>query len=243
MREWRLVYCFSKHLSDNDKNFDRILYSLMKSIEFNSKFHKLKLYTDVFTFERVKHIDIEIEIFDYSPFRFIDDIKIQTLPILKNNDVLIDPDVFLHKKLHINQDCDLVLERPERITDTWYEIDYNESKKFKFSKLISLSSKSGEVGNIGILKFFNKKFMEEYINHYNYVRSVAFEDYDLLPPFPKFSILFGQLLLQNLIDDNHYNISYCKLNNKNKYNHLAGFTKYVDKEFIDKVVDKKKTIL
>ena len=88
--------------------------------------------------------------------------------------------------------------------------------------------------------------MNEYIIHYNNVRSVAFEEYDLLPPFPKFSLLLGQLLLQNLIDDNNYKISYCKLNKKNNYNHLAGITKYgyeKSNEYIDKVVDKKKSIL
>lgn len=243
MDKWELVYCFSKYLSDDDKNFNTILYSLKKSIEFNSKFHKLKLYTDDFTYEFVKHIDIEIKVINYSDFRFLDDIKIQTLPLLNENEVLIDPDIFLYNELNIDEDCDLILERPEKITDNWYKEDYEEAKSFKFSNLINFSSKIGNVGNIGIIKFFNKEFMNTYISHYNYIKKTAHEEYDLLPPFPKFSVLLGQLSLQNLVDRYNYKVKYCKFNKKNKYSHLSGYRKYVDSEFIDKMIGIDKNVI
>ena len=132
MSKWNLVYCFSKKLSDNDDNFEKILYSLEKSIEYNSKFHKVKVYTDSLTYQFIEHLNIEIEIYPFSKFRFLDDIKIQTLPLLTENEVLIDPDVFLFKELCLNEDSDAIFERPEKLSDPWYQREYSDSIKFEF---------------------------------------------------------------------------------------------------------------
>jgi hypothetical protein len=226
-------------LSDDDKNFNIILYSLTKSIEFNSKFHKIKIYTDSITYDFIKHLNVDIQIYDYTNFRFIDDIKIQTLPLLTYNEILIDPDIFLYKELIIDSNCDVFLERPEKITDPWYKEDYSESLKFKFSKMIQFYSKTGEVGNIGIIKFFNVEFMNQYITHYNNIKELAEEELDKLPPFPKFSILLGQLSLQNIIDKNNYKVVYAKKIKENNYIHLSGYHKYSISDFIDRRVKPK----
>jgi hypothetical protein len=239
--EINLVYCFSKLLSTDEKSFDIILHSLKKSISLNQKFHKLKLYTDTYTYKFVKNIDIEIEIINYLPFRFLDDIKIQTLPLLEKNDVLIDPDVFLYEKLKVDSDCDIFLERPEKITANWYIRNYNQSLPFKFSKMIYLQSKSGDVGNIGIIKFYNIEFMNEYISHYNLIKKTAEEELTKLPPFPSLSILIGQLGLQNLIDEKNYKVKYAKFTKGNKYIHLSGEQKYKS-GYIDKLLDEKSVI-
>jgi hypothetical protein len=226
MNNWKLVYCFSKLLSYDDNNFNIILYSLSKSIEFNSKFHQIKIYTDKFTYDFIKHLNVDIEIYDYTHFRFIDDIKIQTLSLLDDNEILIDPDVFLYKELIIDKNCDVFLERPEKITDPWYREDYDISLKFKFSKMIEFNSKSGDVGNIGIIKFFNIDFMNQYITQYDKIKELAEEELDKLSPFPRFSILLGQLGLQNLVDKKNYTVVYAKFTKGNKYIHLAGEQKY-----------------
>lgn len=239
--EWKLVYCFSKNLSADEKSFNIILHSLKKSIDLNQEFHKLKLYTDSFTYEYVKDIDIEIKIINYLPFTFLDDIKIQTLPLLNKNEVLIDPDIFLYEKLKLDDDCDIFLERPEKITDRWYIRDYNKSLPFKFSKMINFQSKSGYVGNIGIIKFYNIEFMNQYINHYNSIKKTAEEEITKLPPFPSLSILIGQLGLQNLIDEKNYKVKYAKFTKGNKYIHLAGEQKYKI-GYINKIIRKKSII-
>jgi hypothetical protein len=239
MNNWKLVYCFSKMLSDDDKNFNIILYSLTKSIKFNSKFHQIKIYTDKFTYKFIKHLNVDIQIYDYKSFRFIDDIKIQTLPLLSDNEILIDPDVFLYKELIIDSNCDILLERPEKINSTWYLEDFSEAASFKFRNFIKLESKSGEVGNIGIIKFFNLKAQKEYINLYNKIRDEALLENDKLPPFPKFSFLLGQLGLQNLIDDNDYILKYSKQIKENDYIHISGYRKYSIPNFIDRLVDPK----
>ena len=163
MKYWTLVYCFTKKLSklaegEQDKNFNIILDCLKKSVQLNSKFHKLKLYTDDFTYDLVKDLNIETKVIDYSRFRFIDDIKIQTLPLLEENEVLIDPDIFLYKKLDVKENYDLILERKDSINTWWYNDERTLAEPFNFSKLLNFVSNSGTVGNIGIMKFFNKKF-------------------------------------------------------------------------------------
>lgn len=242
MQNWRLVYCFSKLLSDNEHNFERILYSLRRSIEYNSKFHKLKIFTDKHTIDYLLHLDVEVVLNDYSHFRFLDDIKIQTLPLLEDNDILIDPDIFLFRELNLDTSCDLMLERPEKFLSSWYKEDYDDAKSYKFSKLIDYSSKTGQVGNIGIIKFFNKEFEKKYIDHYNTIKGVAEQEKETLPAFPKFSVLLGQLALQNLTDNLGYKVVYCKGYSNNDYIHLSGVRKYFIREFIDRMTKPKSII-
>jgi len=247
MKYWTLVYCFTKKLSklaegEQDKNFNIILDCLKKSVQLNSKFHKLKLYTDDFTYDFVKDINIDIKVIDYSRFRFLDDIKIQTLPLLEEDEVLIDPDIFLYKKLDVKENYDLILERKDSIDTWWYNDERILAEPFNFSKLLNFVSKSGTVGNIGIMKFFNKKFLNDYIERYNEVRDVAMAEEETLYPFPRFSVLLGQLLLRNVADDFHYSIGYSNMNEKNDYKHLSGHTKYKMHSLLDRRIAKKTTL-
>lgn len=247
-KEWKLVYCFSKklgdlHISNKEWIFYATLECLKRSIEMNSRFHKLKLYTDHYTYDYVKDIDIEIEIINFSSFRFVDDIKIQMLPLLKSEEVLIDPDIFLYDELKIDEKCDLILERTDKISTWWYRKPIQQAKLFKFSKLLEFSTKTGNIGNIGIIKFFNTEFMLNYIYRYNNVRNVAMQEENKLPPFPEFSVLLGQLLLTNVADNFNYKVGYCRLNKKNNYKHLSGRTKYREIEILDRKTDKNNTII
>ena len=236
MSYWKLVYSFTKRLSQSEENFENILYSLNKSIELSSRFHDVKILTDKETLEYLDKIEVEKELLDFGYLRFLDDIKISVLPYIKENEVLIDPDVFLYKELKLLDNCDVFAERPESITDEWYKKDYELSKRFKFSEYIKFESKSGNVTNIGILKFFNKNLLEKYISTYNFVKDLALEDN--LEPFPKYSILLGQLLLQNIIDDNNFIVKYAREYGYNEYYHLAGEWKY-EKNFLKKALEKK----
>jgi len=238
MSSWKLIYCFTKRLSQSEENFKNILYSLRKSIELSSRFHDVKIFTDKETIQYLNNIEVKKELLDFGHLRFLDDIKISVLPHIKENEVLIDPDVFLFKKLYITEKCDIFVERPENIKDNWYVTDYEYSKKFKFSKNIKLESISGNVTNIGILKFFNTHLLNKYIERYNFVRNIALEEETTLDEFPKYSILLGQLLLQNVIDENGYIVSYAKHNKKNEYYHLAGEQKY-ENDYLNKILERK----
>lgn len=245
MSKWNLVYCITKRLSQSEENFEIILYCLNKSIELASKFHNIKIITDSQTIGYIKHLNIEIEIFDFGHLRFLDDIKISVLPQLKDDELLIDPDVFIYRELKIDEDCDLLCERPENIIrDIWYHTDYKLSKNFKFSNFIRFESKTNDICNIGILKFFNQDLLKKYIERYNFVKSVALDEENNLYEFPTFSILLGQLLLQNIIDENDYKVNYIRHNRYNEYYHLAGPQKY-DVKYLKSALEKKnqKTII
>lgn len=245
MSKWNLVYCITKRLSQSEENFEIILYCLNKSIELSSKFHNVKILTDSQTIDYLSNLNVEKELFDFGHLRFLDDIKISVLPHIKNNEILVDPDVFIYRELKINKDCDLLCERPENIIkDDWYRKDYKLSKQFRFSNFIRLESKTNNICNIGILKFFNKELLKKYIERYNFVKSVALEENDTMYKFPTFSILLGQLLLQNIIDENDYKVNYVRENRYNEYYHLAGEQKY-DKEYLKSALEKKnqKTVI
>jgi hypothetical protein len=227
MSKLKLAYCFSKALSENQSKLEVVLYCLTRSVEINSKFHNIKIYTDSLTVDELSHINTQKEVVDFTPLKFTDDIKIQTLPLLKENEILIDIDVFLKKELVIDYDCDVIGEHPELLSSEWYINDYTKASKYNFGKHIRYSSLSGEVINIGILKFFNKELQSQYFEKYNFVRDLAIEQEHLIPEsLPKFSILLGQLLLQNIIDDYKYKVKFARNINHNRYHHLAGKLKY-----------------
>jgi len=226
MSKWVLVYAFSKKLSTSDVQFNKSLDILKYSIIYNKRYHKLKIYTDTETFLYIKDFGIDIEIFDFEKFIFLDDIKIQILPILNNNEVLIDPDIFLFSELKIPTEYDVVLDRPVNVKVSWLQEQIELSKNYEFSKLINFKPKNNKTGNIGIMKFFNKKLENSYIEFYKNVKSVAETEENNLPPFPSFSILLGELGLKTVIDNLNCKIVFLSEIRLNKYDHVAGPRKY-----------------
>jgi hypothetical protein len=227
---WKLVYCFSKKLAVSTERFNSALSCLKNSIETNSKFHELKIYTDKDTYKFLENFTDDIEIIEYNDFSFLDDIKIQTLPLLKENEILIDIDIFLGNSLKINLLTDVVLDRPSYVTESYYRTEIERSLQYEFSKLLNYNPKKNEIGNIGIMKFVNKELEKKYINFYTKIKENILNQNKELPPFPAFSVLIGQIGLKNVIDDNNYTISYAsKLDNN--YFHLAGSTKYKTVDF------------
>ena len=241
--EWKLVYCFSKKLAVSTERFSLALSCLENSIESNSKFHKLKIYTDKDTFKFVKNFTDDIEIIEYNDFSFLDDIKIQTLPLLKENEILIDIDIFLGNPLKINLLSDVILDRPSHITEYYYKTEIELSLKYKFSELLNYNPKENQIGNIGIMKFLNKKLEKKYIDFYNKLRKTALKDKDRLPSFPAFSVLIGQIGLKNVIDDNNYTISYASKLDNNNYFHLAGDVKYNEINIDNSLLRLNKTLI
>lgn len=225
-KNWELVYAFSKNLSTSNDKFEKSLNIFKQSIEYNKRFHKLKIYCDRDTLEYVSDFGVDIELIDFEDFIFLDDIKIKVLPNLKDNQVLIDPDIFLFSELKLPKTCDVVLDRPVNINVYWLQEQIEESKQYKFSKFINFKPKKDTTGNIGVLKFFNKELETSYIDFYNKVRNIAKEEKDKLPPFPSFSILLGEVGLKTVIDKMNSKIVFASEMSSNSYDHVAGPRKY-----------------
>lgn len=223
-----LCYCISRKLRFHEENFLKVLKVLFLSIETNSKYYDLTLYTDEATFKYVQNYPVKIKVVNYLNLRFIDDIKIQTLPHLKKEDILIDIDIFIFSKLEFTPNCDLLLETKYTLP-LYYKREYKEASKFEFSKFISFPTTSGKVGNIGVIKFFNRELENKYIEKYNFISSLAYEEIKNVYSYRKFSGLMGEIILQNLIDMSKVKVEYLKDKNNTSYLHLAGPRKYNEK--------------
>lgn len=239
MSNLRLVYCFSKTLSVDQASLEVVLYCLTKSVDINSKFHDVKIFTDLFTLDDLSHINVKKEVIEYSPLKFVDDIKIQSLLLLKENEILIDPDIFLYKELVIDTDCDVIGEHQDLLESNWYTKDWNEASSYDFGKHINFSSSTGKITNIGILKFFNEELQSQYLKKYNLVRDLAIKQEEDIGSLHKFSILLGQVLLQNIIDEYGYKSNYTSLDKRNKYIHLAGLSKYELGDNLDEYINRR----
>ena len=243
LSDWKLVYCLSKKLAKTEDGWKTTLELFKKSVEMSSRFHKVKLYTDLETKDDID-FDIDTEILEVEDISFLDNYKIQVLPLLKDNEILIDPDLFIKKELVIDSSKDLVVDRPDSSNNKWYDIEFDMAKEYKFSELIKFK-KNVIIPNIGILKFFNKELQKKYIDNYNKIKSFTLDE--SLPPFPRFSILLGQVSLENILSRDTYNIEYCSRKKQNDYIHLAGEEKFSEnvldnlESFLNK--EKKKSIL
>jgi hypothetical protein len=238
----RLVYCFSKKLSTSEYRFKISVDSLKKSIEVNSKFHDIKLYTDKDTFKFVENFTKNIEIVDYDDFLFLDDIKIQTLPLLSSNEILIDIDIFLSNKVFIYNNCDIILERPVSKNSYWYRECIEKAKNLKFFKFLNLNIKDNVIGNIGIIKINNEELLLKYLDYYKKCRNLAIEEREHI--ISDFSMLIGQLGLKNVIDSGNFSVKYLSSIKGNNYIHLAGNKKYENSEYIKNSTERlNKTII
>lgn len=223
--EWTLVYAFSKKLSTSEIQWKNFLKIFFKSVKYNKRFHKIKIYTDEHTLSYINHLDILIKVISFENYLFLDDIKIEVLGILEKNEVLIDPDIFLYKKLQLDNKFDLIVDRPVSINSYWYLDDIQSCKKYDFSKHLNFEVLDDITGNIGIMKFFNKELLNRYIDFYNKIKLTALNEKKLLPPFPTYSILLGEIGLKNVVDGYNYTMGFANKDIRNNYIHLAGENK------------------
>ena len=217
-----LVYAFSKKLSKSHVKFEKTLDLFQKSTIYNKRFHKLKIFSDKETLPFIEKFNIPIEVIEFEDFLFLDDIKIKVLPELTYNQVLIDYDVFLFSKLILPTQCDVVLDRPDNI-NVWYIQELAESaRQYKFFELLDFNPKDDISGNIGLMKFFDKELEKNYIYFYNQLKNIAKLEKEMLPPFPSYSILLGEIGLKNVIDKMGSILKFTSTMDVNNYEHLAG---------------------
>jgi len=219
------VYCFSKKLSTDSDKYRISIKVFEDSVKHLSKLYDFRIVSDKDTFQDIEHLSDNIEIFDTDGFTFVDDFKLSLIHKLRDNEIIIDPDVLVYKKLYTNLSLDSVFCHSDSPNDYWYQ-DYIPN--FKGSLLYDKIKHSGSIPfipNIGLLRINNPDLLSDYKFYYNlYKQDLLKHDYSNL--FSA-SILLGQYLLGILLYEGNYSyFNYRDSNTKDQYFHLAGPQKF-----------------
>ncbi len=217
-----ISFCFTIKILNNKSDLNLYVQMIEKSIECAKQYHKVKFYTDEETIKHISIQDVEIQMIDTNNFYFVDDFKIHLLNVVKDDEVIIDTDLFLFSTLYLEDGYDLYVDFKDHSSKDWYIEYLNWFVNNGIKEIIpNFNDKIISVPNIGILKFKNKELREKYIETYYTIRNwVLLKDRNIDRGI---SIILGQYLLALLISD--YRVKYCH-KNKNHYIHLSGPQKF-----------------
>lgn len=225
MSKLSFVYCFSKKLAANEEQYAINLLLLEKSISYIKDLYSYRIITDKLTHNDLKHLSSNIEFIDTSSFIFLEDLKAKCVQLLKENEVIVDPDLFIFQKLNFNGNYDLIFEHKDSPNKPWYA-DYKEKLKgtLLYDRILDAGSLPF-VPNIGFFKITNNKLLSIFVKEYYYLREDLLSRHNTNPN--QFNLLLGQYLLGILLFEN--NFSYLNLRENNSvetYTHMAGPDKY-----------------
>lgn len=219
------VYCFSKNLAVDEEQYNINLFLLKESIKLLKKHYSYRIVTDKDTYLDLVGLCNILQVVDTSSFNFLDDFKISMLSKLEENEILVDPDIFVYKEIKFNTDTDIIFEFKDKPNRYWYQDDIKDIKgTLLYEKIMSIEN-IPFVPNIGFLKISNPTLLSNYKKLYEYYKKDLFEKLDF--NFPRFSILLGQYLLGILLYEGNYSYIDIKSANTGKvYEHLSGPNKY-----------------
>ena len=225
MSKKSFVYCFSKKLAANEEQYAINLMLLEKSINHLKQFYSYRLITDQQTLEDVKSLSDNIEITSSDDYIFLEDIKTSLVGSLGENELIIDPDLFVYKELDIPTGYDILFDHKDSPKRSWYT-DYVE--KLKGTLLYDKIKSAGKlkfVPNIGFFSINNPDLRSNFLEQYRYFRDDIIKNKKEDPN--QFNLLLGQYLLGIVLSEGNY--SYLNIRSKNSgdvYVHLAGPNKY-----------------
>jgi hypothetical protein len=231
----KIILCFTIKIINSINYLPLYKELLSKAIECAKLYHNVKFYTDIETLPHIPTDGIEIELIDTSNFYFVDDFKIHLLSVIKDDEVIIDTDLFLFKELYLQTGYDVHTDFLDNSSNKWYTEYLNWFNKNGITELIpNFNVSKLSVPNIGILQVPNKTLRQEYIDLYYKVREwVLLKDANASKGI---SIVLGQYLLGLLLYTNtEYKIAYCKLNN-NHYAHLSGERKFRPNIYLSSII-------
>jgi hypothetical protein len=243
MEDIILSYSFTKKMSNNDTSLLKYISFLETSILYNKRFHQLRLYTDLETFELVKHLDVEIIIFNTDDFIFTDEFKVKLSDVIDYNEILIDPDIFLYEKLRFNSTCDIIVDHKDPSNSHYYNKGLERLRRFKIHTELNNYIIPRYVPNIGFLKINNNALKNEYLTLYDKLKKGISDEPDIKLYRRGFTIIFAQYVLGIVIAKGKYTVEYIR-NDGNSYNHLAGPKKFkCDFTTLLQPLNKNKTLL
>jgi hypothetical protein len=229
-----ISFCFTIKILNNKSDLNIYVQMIEKSIECAKQYHKVKFYTDEETIKHISIKDVEIQIINTDNFYFVDDFKIHLLDIIKDDEVIIDTDLFLFSPLYLEDGYDLYVDFKDHSGKYWYTEYLNWFVDNGIKEIFpNFNNQIISVPNIGILKFNNKELQKNYTKMYYIIRNwVLSKDENIDRGI---SIILGQYLLGILMLD--YNVKYC-YKKKNHYIHLSGPLKF-EKDMINNIIPNK----
>jgi hypothetical protein len=231
-----LVYTFSKKFS-TPENLDRIVELYTETYLSNKRIHSVKLYTDAESYYLFENNFETIVTADTQNLILLDDLKLSVLPLLSENELLFDGDIFLEHPLSLNTEKDVICERITVFSGSPYtamryipvaDLYINNGIK----NVIPFFNNGVQwVPNIGMLYFNNKNAQSEYLTNYYLMRNWFIDNnieslYGLMNSDIRNYATIGQYVLGLICEQNSYTIEGFKSNNS--YTHLAGPIKYAD---------------
>lgn len=221
----KFVYCFTKKLASNKKEYKVNLTLFKKSVELLSKHYSYRVVTDKETLKDISPFVTNYSLVDSTDFHFVDDFKIDELGKLLVNEVLIDPDVLIYKPLEYSLNEDLIFDYIDNPSREWYTSNISKLDNTLLGDKINLSNTPKFIPNIGLLKINNRKLLNEYLNQYKLYRNNILKN--VTSGTRGLSIMLGQFLLGLLLFNENYSyLSIRSLNRGDVYVHLGGPQKY-----------------
>jgi len=231
-----LIYTFSKKFSTPEK-LDKIVELYTETYLSNKRIHSVKLYTDAesyYLFENNFEVIITV---DTQNHVLLDDLKLSVLPLLSENELLFDGDIFLESPLSLNTEKDVICERVTFFSGSPYTaLRYIPAANLYINNGVKnfipfFNNGQTWVPNIGMLYFNNKNAQSNYLNNYYILRNWFInnkieEKYNLINSDIRNYATLGQYLL-GLVCEN-YGYTSEGFNSTNSYTHLDGPIKYAD---------------
>lgn len=225
MSKKSFVYCFSKKLAANEEQYAINLMLLEKSINYLKQFYSYRLITDQQTLQDVHKLSDNIEISSSDDYIFLEDLKTSLVGSLKENELIIDPDLFVYKELDIPTGYDILFDHRDSPRSSWY-VDYIEKLKgtLLYDKIKSVG-KLTFVPNIGFFNIYNSDLRSNFLEQYRYYREDIIKQKKENPN--QFNLLLGQYLLGIVLSEGNYSyLDIRSMNSGDVYVHLAGPDKY-----------------
>ena len=215
-------FCFTIKIINSMDNLERYQTMISKAVNCAKEHHKVIFYTDAETLPYLNITGVDIKLIETTNFYFVDDFKVHLLSIISDEEVLIDTDLFLFRKLKLDDTADICVDFMDNSKQKWYTEYLNWFIDNGINELIpEFGQHTINVPNIGILKIKNIELKQEYKELYYKIKKWALsKDSEITKGI---SIILGQYLLAILLTK--YKVSY-SYNQKNHYVHLSGPSKF-----------------
>jgi hypothetical protein len=223
-----ITYSFTTKLG-RPENITKAVSIYKQTAESAKRFYKVILYTDVESAPLFEGIYDEIRIINTTGFVMVDDMKLAVLPLLSDNELLMDGDVYLRSPLIIPAGYDVLCDEGEPFDQSMQYIETMDLfMRLGISDVIPFYGGLKVVPNIGILKFQDSSTMNAYLYWHKMLRGWIIDkgltDLTVRSRWRMSANTTVQYLLGAFIKSEYKRICYAK--ESNDYTHYKSNSKY-----------------